>query len=61
MKLPRTTRGLMILVAIVGLLLGVAINLPWFLALIVLTTIVMSPQIIIVAICAYLATREETG
>ena len=59
MKIPKTTRGLMILVAIVGLILGIAINFAPFLPLIVVAAIILSPQIVVVAICAYLSTREE--
>ena len=51
MKIPKTTRGLMILVAIVGLILGIAINFAPFLPLIVVAAIILSPQIVVVAIC----------
>jgi hypothetical protein len=59
MKLPKTTRGLMILVAIVALVLGIAINTGPFLPLIVIAAIILSPQIIVVGICAYLSPRQE--
>ena len=52
MKLPHTIRGLMILVGIVGLFLGIAINARPFLPLIVVAAVILSPQIIVVAVCA---------
>ena len=49
----------MILVAILGLCLGIAINAAPFAPLIFAAAIVMTPQIIIVALCAYLSVRED--
>ena len=59
MKLPHTIRGLMILVGIVGLFLGIAINARPFLPLIVVAAVILSPQIIVVAVCAYLSERNR--
>jgi hypothetical protein len=59
MKPPKTIRGLMFFFAIIGLALGLGINVAPFLPLILVAVIVMSPQIIVVAICAYLSVREE--
>ena len=59
MKRPKTIRGLMLLVAIIGLVLGIGINVAPFLPLIVAALIIMAPQILVVAICAYLSVREE--
>jgi hypothetical protein len=59
MKLQHTIRGLMILVAIVGLLLGVAINLRPFLPVVVVAVIILSPQIIVVAISSFVSARHE--
>jgi hypothetical protein len=59
MKPPKTIRGLMQFVAIIGIVLGVAINAAPFLPLITVAAIVMSPQIIVVALCAYLSVREN--
>ena len=59
MKAPKTIRGLMLFVAIIGIVLGVGINVAPYFPLIVVAAIVISPQIIVVAICAYLSVREE--
>jgi hypothetical protein len=59
MKPPKTIRGLMLCIAIVGLLLGLAKNAAPFFPLIVVVLVLMTPQIIIIAICAYLAVRDE--
>ena len=59
-KLPKTTRGLMILTAVIASLLGIAINLQPYLPLLLVIAIVLSPQIIVVAICSVLAARERT-
>ena len=59
MKPPKTIKGLMIIVAIIGLLLGIAINAVPFLPLILISLIVIAPQILIVAICALLAIRDK--
>jgi hypothetical protein len=59
MKPPKTIRGLMLFVAIIGIVLGVAINAAPFFPLITVAVIVISPQVIVVAICAYLSVREE--
>src|SRR4051795_6408796 len=58
MRLPRmTTRDMMIAVAAVGLILGVILEAPWIIVLILIT----SPQSIVVAACAYLAIRDANG
>jgi hypothetical protein len=59
MKAPKTIKGLMIIVAIIGLVLGIAINAAPFLPLIFITLIVIAPQVLIVAICALLAIRDN--
>jgi hypothetical protein len=59
MKPPKTIRGLMLFVAIIGIILGVAINAAPFFPLITAAAIVMAPQIFVVAICAYLSVRDE--
>jgi hypothetical protein len=59
LKSPKTIRGLMILVAILGLSLGIGINAVPYSPLILAAAIVMIPQIIIVALCAYLSARED--
>jgi hypothetical protein len=59
MKLPKTIKGLMLLVAIIGIALGLGINAAPFYPLILAAVIVLSPQIVVVAICAYLSVRKE--
>jgi len=53
-----TISGLMIGVAVVGLVLGLAANFRWFLPLVFLL-LLTAPQTIIVAACMYMATREK--
>jgi hypothetical protein len=59
MKRPKTIRDLMLLVGIIGLALGIGINVAPYSPLIVVALIIMSPQILVVAICGYLAVRQE--
>jgi hypothetical protein len=59
MKVPKTIRGLMLFVAAVGFALGIGINVAPYQPLIMVALIVMSPQIVVIAICAYLSIREE--
>jgi hypothetical protein len=60
LKSPKTIRGLMILVAILGLSLGIGINAAPFAPLILAAAIVMTPQAIIVAICAGTSSMMNT-
>ena len=53
-----TIKDLMIGVAVVGLVLGLAANFRWFLPLVFLM-LLTAPQTIIVALCMYMATRAE--
>ena len=48
----------MIAIAIEGLVLGACISSPWIIVVPVSTALVFVPQLVVVAICAYLATRE---
>jgi hypothetical protein len=58
MRLPRmTTRGMMITTAVVGFSLGLMINVPWLIPLLLLMAVFTAPQTIIVGVCAYAATR----
>jgi hypothetical protein len=59
MKAPKTIRGLMLFVAIIGIALGIGKSVAPLWPLMLVATIIMSPQIIVVAICAYLSVREE--
>jgi hypothetical protein len=59
MKAPKTIRSLMLCVGAVGLALGIGINVAPYQPLITVALIVMSPQIVVIAICAYLSIREE--
>jgi len=52
-----TTRGLMIAVAVVGLILGAIMTAPWLFVLILITL----PQTFVVAACAFLAIRDGAG
>ena len=58
MKPPKTILGLMTIVAIIGVVLGIGVNVAPFAPLILISLIVIAPQTLIVAICAFLATRE---
>jgi hypothetical protein len=59
MRTPRMTiRGLLIAIAVEGLVLGACIGSPWLIVVPLRTAVVFVPQLIVVAICAYLATRE---
>jgi hypothetical protein len=49
-----TIRGMMLAVAAVAAVFGAIYNAPWIIPLVIIT----SPQSIIVAACAYQATRE---
>jgi hypothetical protein len=58
MRLPRMTmRGMMITIAVVGFNLGLMINVPWLIPLLLLMALLTAPQTIIVGVCAYAATR----
>ncbi len=58
MRLPRMTmRGMMIVIAVVGFSLGLMINVPWLIPLLLLMALFTVPQTIIVGVCAYAATR----
>jgi hypothetical protein len=59
MKTPKTIRGLMLFVAAVGLVLGIGINAAPYLPLIIVALILLSPQIVVIALCSYLSIREE--
>jgi hypothetical protein len=59
MRIPRMTiRGLAIAIAVEGLVLSVCISLPWLVVVPVVTAIVFVPQLTVIGICSYLATRE---
>jgi hypothetical protein len=53
-----TIRGLLIAIAIEGLVLGACISLPWLVVVPVATAIVFVPQLIVIGICTFLATRQ---
>jgi len=53
-----TIRGLLIAIAIEGLVLGACINSPWLFIVPIWTAIVFVPQLIVVGVCTFLATRE---
>jgi hypothetical protein len=53
-----TTRGLMIAVAAVGLMLDIILEAPWIVVLVVMCILVTLPQTLIVAACADLAIRD---
>jgi hypothetical protein len=59
MRKPKTIKDLMIIVAIIGLLLGIAINTAPFLPLMLIAMLVILPQTALVGICALLAVRDE--
>jgi hypothetical protein len=52
-----TTRGMMIATAVVALTLGLIVNVPYLILLLLMMAIFMTPQTIVFAICAYLTTR----
>jgi hypothetical protein len=56
---PMTTRGLLIAIAIEGIVLGACISFPWLVVVPLVAAIVFVPQAILIAGCAYLATRES--
>jgi hypothetical protein len=53
-----TTRGLMSAVAVIGVILGLAVNYRWFVPLFYLL-LLTAPQALIFAFCIYQATRGE--
>ncbi len=53
-----TIRGMLIAIAIEGLVLGACIGSPWLIVVPLKTALVFVPQLIVIAVCAYLATRE---
>jgi len=53
-----TIRGLLIAIAVEGLVLGSFIGSPWLIVVPIRTALVFVPQLIVIAVCAYLATRE---
>jgi hypothetical protein len=56
-----TIRGLLITTTVVGTLLGVWIDSPWLIVVPLSTALVFGPQSIVIAVMAYLATREPKG
>jgi hypothetical protein len=59
MRTPRMTiRGLLIAIAVEGLVLGVCLSAPWIVVVPIVTAAVFVPQLIVIAVCSYLATRE---
>jgi hypothetical protein len=59
LKRPFTIKDLMLIVAIVGLLLGIAINTMHFLPLILIGMLVILPQVLVLGICALIAIRDK--
>jgi hypothetical protein len=53
-----TIRGLLIAIAVEGLVLGACISAPWLVVVPIVTALVFVPQLIVIAVCSYLATRE---
>jgi len=53
-----TIRGLLIAIAVEGVVLGACIGSPWLIVVPLRTALVFVPQLIVIAVCAYLATRE---
>jgi hypothetical protein len=60
MRLPRTTRHLMLVTAVIALVLGLVINFRWLVPCIIIMAIVTFPQSLVVGLCAYLATRDPS-
>lgn len=61
MRLPRTTREITLLITGVALFLGLVINFPWILPCVLVLALAMAPQTLVVALCAFLATREKSS
>jgi hypothetical protein len=61
MRLPRTTREIFLLITAVALFLGLVINFPWILPCVLLLALAMAPQTLVVALCAFLATRDKSN
>lgn len=62
MRKPRITiGGMMIAVAIVAMILGLLIRTPWLIAIVIFLVLIMGPQIVVVAFCLLLATRDGAG
>jgi hypothetical protein len=62
MRKPRITiGGMMIAVAIVAMILGLLIRTPWLIAIVIFLVLMMGPQIVVVAFCLLLATRDGAG
>jgi hypothetical protein len=60
MRLPRTTRHLMLVTAVIALGLGLVINFRWLAPCVIIMAIVTFPQSLVVGLCAYLATRDPS-
>jgi hypothetical protein len=61
MRLPRTTRHIMLTIAAVAAVLGLAVNYPWIVPCVLILALAMAPQSLVVALCVYLATRDKSG
>lgn len=59
MRLPRTTRHIMVMIAVIGLTLGLMINFPWLLPVLAFALVITLPQTLVVLICACLAARDN--
>ena len=61
MRLPRfTTRRLMVLVAVVALILGLAVNDPFLAVILIGVALLIAPQAIVIAVMIYLDERGQT-
>ncbi len=67
MRLPRTTRHLMLVTAVIALVLGLVINFRWLVPCVIIMAIVTFPQSLVVGLCAFwqratlLAARKSNG
>jgi hypothetical protein len=61
MRLPRTTRHIMVIITAVALLLGLVVNFPWVLPCMLIVAIAIAPQSLVVAACVFLATRDKSS
>jgi hypothetical protein len=52
---------MMFTIAAVALMLGLAVNFPWIVFCAVILALAMAPQTLVVAACAFLATRDKSS
>jgi hypothetical protein len=61
MRLPRTTRHIMLTIAAIAVMLGLAVNFPWIVVCMLILALAMAPQSLVVALCVFLATRDRSS